>query len=181
MITFDFKPEKFVNAVALLATQCNSATKKKICKLLFYADKEHLLKYGRTITGDTYYRLPHGPIPTKGLDLLRGKGSEGDLALAAEYICVVGMVVRAKQPPNLKVFSRSDIEMLEIVCRLYGALSAEQLEQISHDDPAWKKTDKNQRIDFALFFEGLREGSVLKKITEAEAEEGVLLSRYRAG
>jgi uncharacterized phage-associated protein len=54
-VRFQFDPEKFVDAVAYLAQACPSSTKLSICKLLYFADKEHLLRYGRPILGDHYY------------------------------------------------------------------------------------------------------------------------------
>ena len=74
MTTFDFRPEKFASAVAYLVQLKPGLTKKQLCKLLFLADKQHLLRYGRTITGDRYFALEQGPIPTEGLNALNGKG-----------------------------------------------------------------------------------------------------------
>jgi Protein of unknown function (DUF4065) len=45
-------------------------TKWRICKLLFLADKLHLLRYGRPITGDAYYAMKLGPVPTNVLNVL---------------------------------------------------------------------------------------------------------------
>jgi Protein of unknown function (DUF4065) len=70
-LRFRFNAAKFVNAVAYLAQACPNSTKMTVCKRLYYADKEHLVKYGRPILGDHYYRLEHGPVPTHGLDMLR--------------------------------------------------------------------------------------------------------------
>lgn len=180
MITFDFKPDKFLNAVALLGSRCSHATRKKICKLLYFADKEHLLRYGTTITGDTYYRLPLGPIPTRGLDLLRGKGSPSSLAIRHQYFDVHGWNVRVKREPDPKIFSKSEIRTLEDICARYGHLSADYLERLSHKEPTWVKTKPNRRIDFTLFFEGHPEGEKLKTLVEAESASRRLLAPYRA-
>lgn len=180
LITFDFKPTKFLNAVVFFAESCPASTKKKICKLLFFADKEHLLKYGTTITGDAYYRLDHGPIPTYGLDLLRGKGQLPDLELTRSYLEVKGIVVKPKRRPNMGVFSKSEIATLEQIMRLLGSMSADSLEHMSHQEPAWTKSRKSERIDFALLFEGHPEAKVAKEIAESESEERAILARYRA-
>jgi uncharacterized phage-associated protein len=154
MITFQFKPEKFVNAAVFFVAQCPDTTKKKVCKLLYYADKEHLLRYGRTITGDSYYRLPHGPIPTYSLDLLRGTGGKANQAMASSFFEVKGWAVKAKRTHDPATFSKSELRILEEVCRKYGSLSADYLEKLSHREAAWLKTKPKERIDFALFFEG---------------------------
>ena len=73
MISFTFKPRKFASVVAYFATRRPGITKKELCNIIYFADKEHLLRYGRTITGDRYYALEQGPVPTRGLDALNGK------------------------------------------------------------------------------------------------------------
>jgi len=180
MITFDFRPEKFLNAVAYLGKRCPGTTKKKICKLLYFADKEHLLQYGRPITGDTYYRLPHGPIPTQGLDLLNGKGSLANLAVRDKFFEIDGWDVRVKRDFEPPAFSKSELRVLENVCRAYGKLPAHELERLSHEEPAWVKTPENDRIDFALFFENCPEAEVAKRIAEGESHDSKLLAPYRA-
>lgn len=181
MITFQFKPEKFLNAVAFFAEGCpGGATKKKICKLLYFADKEHLLAYGRPITGDTYYRLPHGPIPTNGLDLINGKASKASLALREQFFEVDGWNVRHKRQADPKAFAKSEARTLEVVLNRFGSLSAEYLERLAHKEPTWVKTKPSQRIDFALFFEGHPEAEKLRKMAEAEADERKVLAPYRA-
>ena len=180
MITFEFKPEKFLNSVAFFAENCPGATKKKICKLLYYADKEHLLNYGRPVTGDTYYRLPHGPIPTKGLDLLNGNASRESLALRDKYFEVRGWDVKHKRTADLRAFSKSELRVLEAVRARYGHLSADYLERLTHREATWVKTKPSQPIDFALFFEGHPEARKLLNLAEFEAEERKILAPYRA-
>lgn len=34
----------------------------KLFKVLWFADLEHLKKYGRTVTGDTYVAMEFGPV-----------------------------------------------------------------------------------------------------------------------
>ncbi len=71
-IQFDLDFEK---AAAALLCMAKLGTAKfdqyKACKLLFLADKRHLVKYGRTITGDRYSALEWGPIPSSIRDDLR--------------------------------------------------------------------------------------------------------------
>ncbi|MEN9919783.1 MAG: hypothetical protein RL662_2219, partial [Bacteroidota bacterium] len=48
-------------------------SKMKVYKLLWLADRYHVRQYGRTITGDTYYALPFGLVPSKTKDILDQK------------------------------------------------------------------------------------------------------------
>ena len=67
---------------------------------MYLADKEHLVRHGRPIVGDHYHKLPHGPIPTRGLDMLRGRTQATENALLEKYVSVIGDSVHPKQPAN---------------------------------------------------------------------------------
>lgn len=180
MLRFRFSAEKFVNAVAYLARSCPGSTKMTVCKHLFFADREHLLKYGRPITGDHYYKLEHGPIPTVGLNMLRGKADPARNALMKEYVSVEGTTVRPRKDADRSVFSKSDLEILEWVVEKYGCWSAAALRRKSHRQAAWLQSDDTGIIDFALFFEGEPSATVMKELAEAEQESRDLLRPYAA-
>jgi uncharacterized phage-associated protein len=181
MIRFNFKPEKFVNAVAYFASKRKHLTKMVICKLVFFSDKEHLLRYGRPITGDTYYKLPHGPVPTRGLDILRGTSGLRNRTLAEQYIAVKGLEVTAKREPDTDVFSKSDLRIMQDVLEKYGDYSASYLRKLSHREPSWIKADDKGPMDFALFFENHPEaGNVLMLLESGDQDASRELARFRA-
>ena len=152
-LRFSFNSEKFVNAVAYLAEQCPNSTKMSICKQLFYADKEHLTRFGRPIVGDHYYRLDHGPVPTKGLNILRNRASGAEQALLEKYVSIAGHSIDPKQPADKKVFSKTDLAVLDEIVQKYGNLSAAQLRHKTHSESAWINSESNCPIDYELFFE----------------------------
>ena len=64
-IRFQFSPSKLVQAIAYFAwKKVPQLTKLKTAKLLYFADKHHLLAHGRPILGDVYFCMPHGPVPS---------------------------------------------------------------------------------------------------------------------
>src|SRR5437899_12988053 len=70
-VAFTFDVEKASAALLYLASRDLPAFDKgKACKLLFLADKLHLVRYGRPITGDHYWALEHGPVPSTVLNLI---------------------------------------------------------------------------------------------------------------
>ena len=167
-LKFKLDPEKVVNAVAYFASNCDGATKMKICKLLYFADKEHLLRYGRPITGDSYVRMTYGPTPSVGLNLMRGLASSRLTALFQSKIAVHANDVRALSSPDLSVFSKSDLRVMQHVCEKYGRLAASQLSRVSHKEPSWKKTSANQLIAFELLFEGHPEANATLELLKEE-------------
>jgi len=179
-LRFRFNIPKFVNAVAYLAQACPNSTKMTICKQLYFADKEHLVRYGRPIVGDHYYKLPHGPIPTHGLDMLRHRSNPAANALLDQYICVIGDSIHPKQVADKKVFSKSDLAVLDHVVKTCGHLSAAQLRNKTHRQTPWLNSDDCCPIDYALFFEEHPGAEEIKALAEAEQESRDVLRPYAA-
>lgn len=179
-LSFKFRSEKFVNALAYFALKCPGTTKLKVCKLLFYADKEHFLRYGRPIIGDHYYKLPYGPVPTRGLDILKGNADPGDIALLEKYVSVVGVNIFPKRNPDRKVFSSSDLQIMDEICARYGHLSAIELMRLSHKEESWVNADPSGLMDYRLLFEGRPECDPLRELAESEQETRDLLRQFRA-
>src|ERR1035441_2057546 len=179
-LRFHFNAAKFVNAVAFLAHACPNSTKMTICKQLYYADKEHLLKYGRPILGDQYYCLEHGPIPTHGLDMLRRRSNPAASALMDKYVSVIGDSVHPKQLADRKVFSKSDLAVLDHVAKKYGKLSAAELRRKTHAEAPWKNSDDRCPIDYELFFAQHPGSEAIKALAESEQESRDVLRPYAA-
>jgi uncharacterized phage-associated protein len=165
MISFAFKPKKFASVVAYLAGRRPSITKKELCKLIFFADKEHLVRYGRPITGDRYYALEQGPVPTRGLDALNEKGDPSATAEILKYGRLDGWTFLPNgRPPDFKALSKSDLKVLAEIFEKIGHMPAWQLEELSHKEPAWAQATRNGPMDFALFFEDRAEAADMKAI-----------------
>jgi len=166
-ITFRFAPDKFVQATALLLDHVGPCTRLKIAKLLYLADRHHLVRHGAPILGDRYYRLPLGPVPSRALDLLEAAAdlAAGDLELSpdptsenlqrfieirnpqsryAEYVARSGF-----KPDAL---SQSEMGSLAQVAERHGTWTAIQLKDFTHRHHAWLKTAPSQEMDYLLFF-----------------------------
>ena len=154
MLKFAADPEKVVNTILFFASRCPSPTKMKISKLMFYADKLHLNRYGRPITGDTYIKMNFGPVPSMALNLMRHQAYyETASELFDENLLVKGNDVLPLGKLNRQVFSRSDLAVMEEVLDKYGCHSATILSNASHDEPAWNNSEMNRKIDFERFFD----------------------------
>ena len=68
-LTFEFSLEKTVQAIAFFQRQgVPDLTKLKVAKLLYFADKAHLLAQGSPIIGDVYFCMENGPVPSFALN-----------------------------------------------------------------------------------------------------------------
>lgn len=61
---------KIIQAVCYILGRIGKANKLKLVKLLYLADKCHLVRYGRTITGDEYWAMDYGPVGSTAKDIL---------------------------------------------------------------------------------------------------------------
>ncbi|MFQ5451327.1 MAG: Panacea domain-containing protein [Nitrospinaceae bacterium] len=120
----------------------------QIAKLLFYADKLHLKRYGRPITGDTYIKMDHGPNPSAVYDYLKDVRTRLDLRDEFIKVELEPNPPHAPKPfiiplreADLGVFSDSDREVLEEVFSQYGAKTAKQLRDLSHHEKAWQEAE----------------------------------------
>lgn len=146
IIEFQFNKEKAIEAILYLANKRPSIDKMSLYKFLFFADIEHLNKYGRPIIGDYYVAMPLGPVPSQVKDLLeKEKHSEFDID---EYM------ITATRKSNNDYLSQSDMEVLDTIYDKLKNFSARQLSELSHKHPAWinarncNKFRNNNRLDY---------------------------------
>ena len=55
----------------------------KLIKILYFAQQEHLVKYGKVIVDESFRAVKHGPVPTftyKALQIAEGKPLVGDFS-----------------------------------------------------------------------------------------------------
>lgn len=189
-IRFRFTPEKLVQALAFFAQRgVRDLDKMKAAKLLFHADKYHLLKYGRPVIGDQYACMEYGPVPSASLNVMNDVVADDvhfpPMAkdLFDEYLTVERSifkkypVFRAKREPDLDVFSDSDIEALDYAQKTYGARSSWVLSEESHREPCWEAANEERAagssvmMDYRLFFEGHPEAADMLRFVEAQQED----------
>ncbi|MBI1882847.1 MAG: SocA family protein [Chlamydiae bacterium] len=164
-IRFKFDNEKFIACLTLLASKIRDLDKLKAVKLLYYADKYHLVRYGRPILGDVYFHLDYGPVPSKALDIINEAISpykipniqQSNLELFKRYLKVNTQskhpTFEPKKAPDLDCLSESEQESLHNTIQKYGHLSWNKLITSTHKEAPWNKSEKNGEIDYRLFFE----------------------------
>jgi uncharacterized phage-associated protein len=188
-ISFTFDEEKFVQTLALLASKdLPELTTLKVAKLLFLADKKHFTTYGRPILGDRYVGMKNGPCPSAALRVMNGAVKEDSLpapvrTLIHKFLKVdptrgTNAVFVPRREPDLEVFSRSELRVLEDVIREHGQKTGRQLVDETHEDPAYKMawakrgSAKSADMPYELFFEGSSpEVKKLKALVAVEQDD----------
>lgn len=145
--TFDAR--KAIEAILFVASKLRDPTFHKISKLLYFADRIHLERYGRLICGDDYYAMQHGPVPSRVYDMLKavvGRGESPWSDEARKALKAVGdHTVKPQRAPDLNALSKSEIESMERAIAEHGRKSFSALTAASHDE-AWKAVDENDLI-----------------------------------
>ncbi len=144
-LTFEFDKDRTVGAILYFASKkIPDLTKWKLCKLLYLADRTHLALFGRPITGDVYYALPYGPVPSYALN-----GLNDDDELAMDLVNVVQKDDSLKNPtysPTATVdpkwsetLSPSDLKVLDGIVENYGHMGFRQLSDAVDKTAAYRK------------------------------------------
>src|SRR3954462_6956268 len=69
-LKFVFSEGKALEVLAFIARENPGLSPLYIAKILFYAEKWHLNRYGRPIIADTYIAMPKGPVPSSVRDYI---------------------------------------------------------------------------------------------------------------
>jgi uncharacterized phage-associated protein len=176
---FDFSVEKLVRAIAYFSKRgVPDLTKLKIGKLLYFADKHHLLSQGRPILGDVYFCMELGPVPSYSLNVIDSAFTRPEVPVEDDAkVNLFHKVLKVKKLfywnyPRLEaqdesystdIFSKSELDSLEQTVRTYGHKTAKELVDLTHAEPTWVLANQKRRqgsstpIPYDLFFEGATE------------------------
>jgi uncharacterized phage-associated protein len=183
-IHLGFDHKKATQAINFFATKAGGyINKMKAIKLIYFADRYHLRKYGRPITNDEYFAMPYGPVNSGVKEITENSDflADDEQEYAAIYLKIPNQYgVRSIHPIDTKVFSKSDIEALSFAWEKFGKYNQYQLADISHNYPEWKrfkqiiesKTRSRVRMNYEDFFEDPEEGfEKCCPLTPAEKED----------
>lgn len=158
---------KIIQALAYLADHQREKVmdNMKAYKLLWLADRYHLRQYGRTITGDSYYAMPFGIVPSDAKCILEGTKTKLRFSNSYKSRYIVNTDdhrFKVIANPDVNVFSESDQAALDKVLSMYGDCDAMQLSELSHQFPEWtfyrdmlkdKDLKNSYKVDLDHFFE----------------------------
>jgi uncharacterized phage-associated protein len=157
-----FKPEKALEVLLYVVRECPDMY--TALKLLYFADKEHLSRYGRIISSDHYVAMSHGPVPSGTYDLVKYVRNNSSYLLTIpldKAFKVEDNNIIPLRDPNLEMLSSSEIECLDSAIARYASMSFGQLRRLSHSDPAFKAADENDFIPLEAFVKSVPDGERL--------------------
>lgn len=178
-LSFKPKLDKIVELLLYLAHRRPGADKYQAVKFFYLADREHLSRFGRPITFDTYFAFPHGPAPSKTMDLIEKdkwvmrSAKIDDLP----FETIIGpapngaptiFIGKPKRNVNLDLFSKSDLAVFDEIIDKYGNASFDELWNLTHGHEAYKTAWNTRR-------EGQRAPMFYEEMIEDKQRRAALL------
>ena len=158
-IKFPFHEGKAIESLALIAQLRPGLTPLFVSKILFYADKWHLNRYGRPIIGDTYIAMPQGPVPSVVKDYIDKKWDwvhkpEGyDEAISVQRQAGLLRLMPGQRGPKLDLLSASDIECLTEAVEYCRNKEPDDLSHLTHQEKAYVLAQANGPMDYEHFID----------------------------
>ena len=133
-----------IEAIYYVLCKLQKVDKIHLVKLIYLADKYHLMNYGRTITDDDFKAFEHGPGGSHTMDVLEFDpfilGEDIELARKLfqqgeghEYLPGEGCLTH-----QIEMLSESDIEALDFAITNFGS-DKWQATDYTHTLPEWKQ------------------------------------------
>lgn len=163
--------------------------KMKALKLLFFADRYHLRKYGRAVSDCTYFAMKNGPVASEAKRVAEERLPDAERAYSRRYV---------RRKDNFRysaagdiddaVLSQTDVEALEFAWKNFGHYSEFDLVDITHHYPEWKRPaaklrgngPKRAEMSYADFFAEPDTGyNPCHRLTETDKKAALALFRER--
>lgn len=152
----------------------------KLFKILYFAQRDHLAKYGKVIVDDSFRALKHGPVPAytyKGLQIAEGKSLNGDFDNFLKGFEVVEKKVYATLIPDMDYISGAEKRSLDASIAKYKDIDPYDLSDLSHDS-AWREAIQRMQDDpqknFITIIDIARAGNATKGMVDYIREKQII-------
>jgi|BarGraNGADG00312_2_1021985.scaffolds.fasta_scaffold24602_2 putative zinc finger/helix-turn-helix YgiT family protein len=140
--------DKLLNMILFFCSD-KPVFKTKMNKLLFYADFDHFKECAVSITGSSYLRFQHGPVP-EGFDVFYSLlETEGAIDVAEVFFDIgSGEELLAVKKPDMNIFTESEIATLIFVKKYFEDFTSRGIRDFSHQEEGYKKTEDRTEISY---------------------------------
>ena len=178
MPNFKIDISKAKAVILYIANKFGETDFHRVFKILYLAEKAHLVQYGRMIVGDTYMAMKYGPVPSFIYDAfkaIRGDGyriPELDSFYSAFEVKNKYSLI-TKEKADLDELSESDIKCLDKAIEDNKNLDFQQLSDKAHDD-AWKGVERDDAMDLInIAKSGGADEKMIKYIIESQEYKNI--------
>jgi uncharacterized phage-associated protein len=138
-----FNETKATQAAArLLTLRGGPMSYVKLIKLLYLADREALIRWGRPITTDRYVSLDNGPVVSRIYELIRDEPAPSSFRIWRKFISVPeDYEVRLLGDPGSGELSRPEQELIDEVFAQHGRQNRWAIVDYTRSLPEWANPD----------------------------------------
>ena len=152
----------------------------KLFKILYFAQREHIAKYGKVIVDESFHALKHGPVPSytyKGLQIAEGKPLDGNFSDFLKGVEVRDQIVHTSVKPDMDYISGADKRSLDDAIELCKDKDPYDLSDLSHDS-AWEEAitriQDDPQKDFMTIIDIARAGKASEPMVEYIREKQII-------
>lgn len=148
---------KYKSVILYFANIIRNGTlgKVKLMKLMYFLDFDFFEKYGKSVTGDRYVRMPLGPVPENAEKIINEMREEGLVKITKQ-----GMpenmddkqLISPQKEASIEFFSKEEIQMLDEVSCKWEKFSGNDMKNASHGEAPWIATKPGSIIDYNLVY-----------------------------
>jgi uncharacterized phage-associated protein len=130
-------------AARLLSLRGGPMSYLKLIKLLYFVDRQALLRWGRPVTTDQYVSMDRGPVVSRIYDLITEEpGPDSPTVWYSLISPPEHFEVSLRQdPPPSDELSIAEEQLIGEVFAKFGKMSRWELVQLSHKLPEWKNPE----------------------------------------
>ena len=150
-----FDKQKMLEVVLFVLNETKGTDCHHLFKILYFADREHLSKWGRRIIRDDFYALKYGPVPSLLYDSIKQlhKPENDSGTMFSEAVDFAeedaSSMLVAKRNADTDYLSEAEKESLLSSIKTYQSKTFSELKTLSHGI-AWQKacrTAKKNHLD----------------------------------
>ncbi len=121
----------------------------KLFKILYFAQKEHLVKYGRVIVEENFKAKRLGPVPSFTYKAIKIAENNEKVSDFVDFLCSIKVSdkkVSSSVSPDMDYISVAEKDSLDIVIARYRDIDSYALSEMSHDT-AWTAANERMKDD----------------------------------
>jgi hypothetical protein len=147
-----FSKARMAAMMEYLTSKGQHIYKTSLNKLLFYSDLTNFYLTGQGMSGAVYHNRPYGPVADPASVVLDELVNAGNVRVDERT-----RTLAAASAAETEVLTGADRKVLDWVAETYGAMTAGNISEFSHNEMAYKYTEPNEPIAYAYaqFFKRL--------------------------
>jgi uncharacterized phage-associated protein len=163
-----FKKEKAIATAAyLLKLQNNLCDKYWLAKVMYYVERESLIKNGQALFSDQLYSIPYGPVVSEvndGIDLCEYDAK----TIWNFFFTLKGKIVELIKDADYSLLSSFERKIIESAYQKFKGWSFDQLHDFFSKLPEYKNTNSREIISYEeiLAAEGYDPSSIQQLVNE---------------